>query len=228
VTLAPGAVFSFNKTVGSWTADRGYVLAPVSFDGELEVDWGGGVCQTSTTLYNAALRAGCAITDSGHHSIPSDYVDLGFDAMVNYPSSDLKFVNPYDTPLYIKTFVTKKNNVYVMFFGAPLPDGETISVMNDVVYQGPPPITETVVDKDGTYADQVTYRDEEYQSMKPHPEIDVITYRVYKDKSGVEIKREKLREDHFKEVKGQIIIGKLERPVDSSKPVKTPEPGSVG
>src|SRR5438132_13609304 len=53
--VPPGEVFSFNKAVKTWSADEGYVKAPVSYDGELVRAYGGGVCQTSTTLYNAAL-----------------------------------------------------------------------------------------------------------------------------------------------------------------------------
>lgn len=226
--LDPGQEISFNDTTGPRTGDNGYQMAHVINGNQYVDDWGGGVCQASTTLYNAALKAGCKITDSGHHSIPSDYVDKGFDAMVNYPSSDLKFVNPYDTPIYIKTFVTKKNNVYVMFFGKPLPDGQTIKLENEIVFQGPLPETDTVVDADGTYADFVTYRDEEYKAMAPHPAIDVITYRIYLDKDGKEIKREKLREDKFKEIKGKTIIGKEERPADSAHPGATAASGTMG
>ena len=75
--VLPGQVFSFNKTVGSWTADRGYVRAPVSYDGELIKSWGGGVCQTSTTIYNAALMAGLEILERHHHHWPARYAPLG-------------------------------------------------------------------------------------------------------------------------------------------------------
>ena len=60
--IQPGGEFSFNKTVKSWSMDRGYVKAPVSYDGDLIREYGGGVCQTSTTLYNA--RAACRLADS--------------------------------------------------------------------------------------------------------------------------------------------------------------------
>ncbi|MBC7807279.1 MAG: VanW family protein, partial [Akkermansiaceae bacterium] len=59
--IAPGATFSFNQVVRGWSVDRGYVRAPVSFDGELVPAFGGGVCQASTTLYNAALLSGLGI-----------------------------------------------------------------------------------------------------------------------------------------------------------------------
>jgi hypothetical protein len=99
VTIPAGAEFSFNRTVGPWTADRGYVLAPVSYEGDLLVDWGGGVCQTSTTLYNAALVAGLEIVQRERHSWAPRYVPPGLDAAVAVSSADLRLRNPYPWPV---------------------------------------------------------------------------------------------------------------------------------
>jgi vancomycin resistance protein YoaR len=97
--IEPGAVFSFNRTVGSWTPDRGYVLAPVSYDGELVVDWGGGVCQTSSTLYNAALLAGLEIIERHRHTWAPKYIPPGQDAAVAQRTIDLRLRNPYPWPV---------------------------------------------------------------------------------------------------------------------------------
>ncbi len=105
VVIAPGRVFSFNRTVGSWTADRGYVLAPVSYDGELVVDWGGGVCQTSSTLYNAALLAGLAVVERHHHNWAPKYVPPGCDAAVAQLTIDLRLRNPYPHPVRVRALV---------------------------------------------------------------------------------------------------------------------------
>jgi len=102
VVIAPGHVFSFNKTVGSWTPDRGYVLAPVSYDGELIVDWGGGVCQTSTTLYNAALVAGLEVVERHRHTWAPSYIPPGRDAAVAQYTTDLRLRNPFPTPVRLK------------------------------------------------------------------------------------------------------------------------------
>jgi len=99
--LQPGQVFSFVKQVGPWTADMGYVRAPVSYDGELVRDWGGGVCQTSTTLYNAGLLAGLEVVERHHHHWPTRYAPLGRDAAVAYSSIDLKFRNTLPAPVRI-------------------------------------------------------------------------------------------------------------------------------
>jgi len=102
LVIESGHDFSFNRTVGSWTPDRGYVLAPVSYDGELVVDWGGGVCQTSTTLYNAALIAGLEITERHRHTWPPKYVPPGRDAAVAQQTIDLRLRNPYPAPVRIR------------------------------------------------------------------------------------------------------------------------------
>ena len=99
--IPAGHTWSFNHAVGSWTPDRGYVPAPVSYDGELVVDWGGGVCQTSTTLYNAALIAGLEIVERHRHNWAPGYVPPGRDAAVAQFTTDLRLRNPYATPVHL-------------------------------------------------------------------------------------------------------------------------------
>ncbi len=101
LVIAPKALFSFNKSVGWWSPDRGYVRAPVSYDGELVVDWGGGVCQTSTTLYNAALLAGLTVVQRNRHNWAPKYVPPGRDAAVAQTDIDLQLRNPYPWPVTI-------------------------------------------------------------------------------------------------------------------------------
>jgi len=103
VRIAPGEVFSFNAHVQGWSQDEGYVKAPVSYGGELVRDYGGGVCQTSTTLYNAALLAGLPILERHAHTFHPAYVPPGRDAAVAYPGVDLRFKNNLAWPLTIKT-----------------------------------------------------------------------------------------------------------------------------
>jgi len=102
VTVEPGQVFSFNKTVGTFSRDQGYRKAPVSYNGQLISSFGGGVCQTSTTLYNAALLAGMEIVERRRHRFAPGYVPPGRDAAVAYDTIDLKFRNPYKVPVRIE------------------------------------------------------------------------------------------------------------------------------
>lgn len=91
--IASGEEFSFNAAAGARTAENGYRAAPVIWNGEYISGVGGGVCQVSTTVYNAALLAGMRITEFHPHSLAVGYVEPSFDAMVNGSGCDLRFVN---------------------------------------------------------------------------------------------------------------------------------------
>jgi len=101
VVIQPGEVFSFNDSVGTWSRNDGYRKAPVSFNGQLIWTWGGGVCQTSTTLYNAMLLAGLELVERHRHRFAPGYIVAGRDAAVAYSNIDLKFRNPYSWPVTI-------------------------------------------------------------------------------------------------------------------------------
>lgn len=114
----PNQTISFNQTTGRRTKEKGYKDAHIILDGLFVDGTGGGVCQSSTTLYNALLLAdNVEILESNRHSMPVSYVKLGFDAMVAFGSSDLKFKNVGNSPLYIKTFANTKNEVVVEIYG---------------------------------------------------------------------------------------------------------------
>ena len=93
--------FSFNDCVGRRSADRGYKNAKIILDGEFVEGVGGGVCQVSSTLYNAVLLSGLNVVKSQKHSQRVGYVKAGFDAMVNYGTSDLIFENNTEGDIYI-------------------------------------------------------------------------------------------------------------------------------
>jgi vancomycin resistance protein YoaR len=116
--IPPGEEFSFNKTTGERTAAKGFLEAPVIINGELETGLGGGVCQVSTTVFNAAYEAGLKITARTNHALYISHYPQGRDATVDYPDVDLKFVN--DTPhwLLLRTFVGE-SSLTVNLYGAP-------------------------------------------------------------------------------------------------------------
>ncbi len=115
--IAPGATFSFNRAVRSWSVDRGYVKALVSYDGELVRAYGGGVCQTSTTLYNAALLAGLPVVERHPHVFVPHYIAPGRDAAVAFPGIDLRFRNSTGAPLRIRAHV-RGDRLQVSLVGA--------------------------------------------------------------------------------------------------------------
>jgi vancomycin resistance protein YoaR len=103
--LWPDKSFSFNEVVGPRTPERGYLPAPVILLGGNGLDYGGGICQVASTLYNAAEQAGLEIIEHHSHSKPVYYVPEGKDATVNYDDLDLKFSNNMQGPLIIKSAV---------------------------------------------------------------------------------------------------------------------------
>jgi vancomycin resistance protein YoaR len=107
--LMPGEVFSFNDIVGERIKERGFLEAPVILNGKIDSGLGGGICQVSSTLYNAVLRTGIKPIERTNHSLPSSYVALGLDATVAWNSKDFKFENTLDYPLFIEGYTDGKN-----------------------------------------------------------------------------------------------------------------------
>jgi vancomycin resistance protein YoaR len=116
--IAPGREFSFNRATGERTAAKGFREAPVIINGELETGLGGGVCQVSTTVFNAAYEAGLPITARTNHALYISHYPQGRDATVDYPSVDLRFVNDTGHWLLLRTFVGSSSLV-VSLYGTP-------------------------------------------------------------------------------------------------------------
>lgn len=135
--IEPGATFSFNAVVGETSPERGYRKAPVLFGGKSGIGDGGGICQVSTALYIAAVRADMEIVERWPHSAPSDYAPIGLDATIVYGQRDLVLKNNtnYPVTIYAKAVGQK---VTVTLLGKPRNDGITIDATSQVVdrYEG--------------------------------------------------------------------------------------------
>lgn len=99
--LMPGETFSYNQVVGKRTAAAGFKPAPAYFGGEVVQEYGGGICQVSSTLYNAVLYANLEITERTNHGFKPSYVTPGLDATVSWGGPDFKFTNNRDYPVRI-------------------------------------------------------------------------------------------------------------------------------
>ena len=140
--ISPGATFSFNDTTGERSAAKGFLEAPVIINGELQTGLGGGVCQVSTTVFNAAYEAGLPITARTNHALYISHYPLGRDATVNYPDTDLKFVNDTGHWLLLRTWVGS-SSLTVALYGTPVHRRvETVAQPLRVV--APPPVQQTV------------------------------------------------------------------------------------
>lgn len=102
--IKPEEEISFNKKAGGITEEQGFKPAGVIVNGEYDTGIGGGICQVSTTLYNALILADVEITERTNHSRPINYVPLGTDAAVASGYKDLKFKNSFENPIYIKSY----------------------------------------------------------------------------------------------------------------------------
>lgn len=110
--LPSGNIFSFNRVVGERNTAKGYQAAPIFVGRKVVPGVGGGVCQSSSTLYNAALNVGLSIIERHPHSMRVAYVPPNRDATVSWGGADLKFKNTRPTPVKIACSV---NNGYVVF-----------------------------------------------------------------------------------------------------------------
>ncbi|MCL2840404.1 MAG: VanW family protein [Defluviitaleaceae bacterium] len=107
----PGQVFSFNETVGPTIQRRGYKKDIIYVDGEKKKGFGGGVCQVSTTIFNAAESAGMTIVERHDHSRPVGYAKPGKEAATSYGGIDFKFKNEKTHPVVIHC-TTKNGKIY--------------------------------------------------------------------------------------------------------------------
>jgi vancomycin resistance protein YoaR len=140
--IAPGSQFSFNKTTGARTAAKGFLVAPVIVNGELTTGLGGGVCQVSTTVFNAAFDAGLDITARTNHALYISHYPQGRDATVDYPDVDLRFVNDTGHWLLLRTFVGA-SSLDVSLYGTPT-GRNVVSTTAPLVAHGKPHVKKTV------------------------------------------------------------------------------------
>ena len=121
IILLPGEVFSYNNTTGSRTSDKGYLPAPSYVGGKSTDEVGGGICQTSSTIYYAALNANLKIVERHNHMFAVGYVPDGMDATVWYGASDFRFENDTEYPIKIVT-VYENSRLTVQIYGTKTDD----------------------------------------------------------------------------------------------------------
>ena len=190
--VKPGATFSFNGRVGPRTEAKGYRVATVYQDGEVAEDFGGGICQVSTTLWNAAMKADCELVERHNHSIPVNYVDKGKDATVSYTSQDMKFKNTSSQPMCIVAYVNESKRVIVEIYGLLPENGEYIKIEGKV--------TKTIPLPDPVYTrNPLLDSGQRVTTSEGRKGYKATTYRIYYTADGNEIRRETLCTSYYKE-----------------------------
>jgi vancomycin resistance protein YoaR len=202
--LKPGKEFSFNKVVGQRTAARGFKEATVIAGGQYEQGLGGGICQVSSTLYNAVIKAGLTASERHPHAFPSTYLPLGQDATVDYPHLDFKFKNTTDGEIIVVAWWSKSDRIcHVELYGKKLPDGQTIKFESKTTSKGKTPSkVEYVEDPDMKVGEKEVLR-------TAHNACTVVSYQVWYDKSGKEIKRKKIATSNFRAYTKKVAVGTL-------------------
>ena len=130
--LLPGETFSFNEATGRRTTDKGYQSAGAIAAGQSIEEVGGGICQVSSTLFNAVARADLEIVSRSPHAWPSTYVKIGEDATVNWPNLDFKFKNNKSTPVFVIAYY-RDRKCSAEIWGMSLGAGVTIDLESKVI-----------------------------------------------------------------------------------------------
>ncbi len=140
VILNPGDSFSYNTVVGKRTAARGFQEAGAYVNGELVSELGGGVCQPSSTLYMAVLRADLNVVERQNHSYVSSYTPLGEDATVSYGGPDFRFSN--DTAYPVKIIADSSNREVTMTILGTNTTGKKVTTEREVLATYEPSVVE--------------------------------------------------------------------------------------
>lgn len=197
VLLMPGEEFSYNKHTGLRTIKNGYKNATVIVSGEAVQGVGGGVCQVSTTLYNAVLYSGLDIVKISNHSIPSSYVDKGRDATVSDSGLDFVFKNNYNQPVYIQNYYSNGVVICQIYGNNKNKQNIKISTSIDKISKAP-----TKEEKDPTLA-----KGKEKILERGRNSYTVSTYRTYYDANGKELETEKIATSFYPSKQQVVAIG---------------------
>ncbi|MDR5709308.1 MAG: VanW family protein [Armatimonadota bacterium] len=194
--LRTGEIFSFNEAVGPRTQARGFRPAPVILHEEFVPGDGGGVCQVSSTLFNAALLADLTILHRTNHSLPVSYLPLGRDATVIYGVVDLRFRN--DGPPLLLWSEVRGRELVVRFYGRRPPGRQVDIVVTDVV-RVPPPAGQVVRVDPGLPMGVV-------KILPPRPGFRAITWRIVREGDRV-VRREVVARSFYRPVPATVKMG---------------------
>lgn len=194
--INPGEMFSFNQVVGHRGVEEGYKEAKVIVDKKFVTDVGGGVCQVSTTLYNAALLADMSIVERTEHSRPVKYIPPGRGATVAYGHIDLKIRNPLDAPVLVLNKVDSgKLTVYLL--GKRLA-GKKVTIETTDYSEIEPKVIEKVSSS--------VYEGQRIHEVQGSPGYQVTTWREVKQ-DGKTVRRELISKDRIEPEDALILIG---------------------
>lgn len=207
IVLNSGDTFSYNDSVGKRTEARGFKPAPAYVKGETVDEVGGGICQTSSTLYLACLLSNMEITERYAHRYVPAYIDWGMDATVSWGGPDYKFTN---NTLYPVKIVTEYSKGYltIKLLGTNI-DGIRVKMTNEVLSKTP---WETVYQEDST----MTPGSPDVVKVTPYTGYKVKTYQTIYDKNGSVI------DSHFEAASDYKVRNKVVLQAPAAAPGSAP------
>ena len=199
--LNPGEQFSYNGVVGQRTKANGFYEATVILGGQYEKGMGGGICQTSTMLYDAVLKGDLKVVSRHTHAWPSDYVDVGLDATVDYGNLDFVFENNTQYPIVIVAYWKSSDRTcHVEIYGDKLPNGQKIKLSTKITSKTEPSGTEYVANNEMAVGTTNTVR-------AAHTGYVAVSYQVWLDADGNEIDRKEVTTSRYNAYKKRVEVG---------------------
>lgn len=214
--LEPNQQVSFNNITGAHTIENGYKSATIIYNGEFTEGIGGGICQASTTLYNALLLSGVQIDEVHRHSLPVFYVPFALDAMVSEHTADLKFTNTTEYPMYIHTYSDKNSVTVDIYSHSPEYKYKTRSETIETINAGADKI---IQDTEGKYSNKVLFKGEYFRLSQPKDGYEAKAY-LQKYLNNELISEEEIRHEIYQPQKGVVVEG-AESPPDGITPIDT-------
>lgn len=209
--LLPGEEFSYNKVVGQRTYANGFKDAHIFAGGKVVDGLGGGICQISSTLYNAILKVdGIEITERKNHMMYPEYVEPSLDATVVWGSIDFRFKNTRETP--IKIVASVKNGIATTTVYGKKAENEPIIELKSVIEKTIPYTTVTEYDN-------TMYEGETVVTQTPVNGYVSKAYKIVKDSNGKEISKTLISSDTYKQTSKIVTVGTKKAPVKPVEPV---------
>lgn len=210
--LYPGDEFSVYNAVSPFTEDNGYYMAGSYLNGQVVESFGGGICQVSTTLYNAVLLAELDIVERYNHSMIVNYVDPSADAAIAGTYKDFKFKNNTDAPIYVEGYTSSDKRIYFTIYGQETREaGRKVTYESKVLQEKDPGKPKMVVD--------ASMKLGSYSTSSAHTGYVAELYKVV-TVNGVETERTRVNKSTYQASPATMVVGVKSSDKDAVKAMK--------
>jgi len=200
LVLQPGEYFNFNEYIGQRTSAKGYKEAVGIYGGTTRLELGGGICQTTGTLFHSVMMADLQVDERHPHTWPSDYVETGTDATVTWGGKNFQFTNNTEYPIAIHAYYNDRH-VTMEIYGRPVEDGMTIEIEGVTTGRSGPGAPVYIANPSAPAGSKST-------TKSAHDYISAECYKVYY-KDGVEVKRVLAYKSIYPSIRAEVSVGVL-------------------